>query len=362
MLNLIKSKQYKKIINRSILIFISKFIIFVAKFNWMARRNKINVTGIDRIPYDNSVHDAWAAYICVNCSHLNYVHIGNKLLTPEEALETQSWECEECGYVHSKNSDLPAKLTNWRPELLEKESVTAQRFWKAFFVTATENPEAYWKRCNMCGRILPNHAFSKHKDWGPLEKQMECRACKGAINSILNDLRTVEQLRESSIRRRIADLFVADQNETINIQDLFARFEGKCFKTGKPLDINKTGSWHIDHILPSKYLYPLTVRNAALLSAEANSNKRDRWPSEFYTNQELVELSRITGAPLELIASTTPIINTNIDVNKGIDKYLNVRNSSDLPKRIIEIKRIIETYNLNDLVDEEHRRILNDIL
>lgn len=328
----------------------------------MARRSQNNETGIERIPSEYSVHDAWAAFICVNCSHLNYIHIGDRLITPDEALETQCWECEKCGYNHCKNSDLPERLTNWPPELLEKESITVRRFWKAFFVNATENPEAYWKKCNMCGRILPNHAFSKHRGWGPLEKQMECRACKGAINSILNDLRTTEQLRESSIRRRIADLFVVDQNESINIQDLFNRFGSKCFKTGKPLDISKTGSWHIDHILPSKYLYPLTIRNAALLSAEANSNKRDRWPSEFYTNKELVELARITGAPLELMASTTPIINRNIDVNKGIDKYLNVRNSSDLPKRIIEIKRILALYHLEDLVDEQHQRMLNDIL
>ena len=133
-------------------------------------------------------------------------------------------------------------------------------------------------------------------------------------------------------------------------------------KQVKLLDINKTGSWHIDHILPSKYLYPLTVRNATLLSAEANSNKRDRWPSEFYTNQELIELARVTGAPLALMASTTPVVNTNIDVNKGIDKYLTVRNSSDLPKRIIELKRILALYHLEDLVDDEHQRILYDIL
>ena len=62
------------------------------------------------------------------------------------------------------------------------------------------------------------------------------------------------------------------------------------------------------------------------------------------------------------MASTTPVVNTNIDVNKGIDKYLTVRNSSDLPKRIIELKRILALYHLEDLVDDEHQRILYDIL
>lgn len=63
----------------------------------MARRTQTNETGIERIPSEHSVHDAWCAYICVNCNHLNYVHIGEHLLTPEQALETQQWECKECG-------------------------------------------------------------------------------------------------------------------------------------------------------------------------------------------------------------------------------------------------------------------------
>ena len=158
-------------------------------------------------------------------------------------------------------------------------------------------------------------------------------------------------------------MFVEEYNERIDVQALFDRFEGKCFKTGKMLDINKTGSWHIDHILPSKYLYPLTVRNAALLSSEANSNKRDRWPSEFYTPQELVELAKITGADLSLLSSPVPIINTHINVNRGVDRYLNVRNSNaDIPKRIIELKKVIRQYSLEGLLDDEHRSILGDII
>lgn len=328
----------------------------------MARRTQTNETGIDRIPLEHSVHDAWVSYICVNCNHINYVHIGETLLTPEQALQTQQWECSGCGYVHSKDADLPEHWEHWNPELLEHENLTVERFWQGFFRIATEKPESYWKMCNSCGRILPNNAFSKHTGWGPLEKQMECRACKGAINAVLNCQRTPEQLRESSIRRRIADLLVSDYNEKIDVKALFERFGGKCFKTGKPLDINKSGSWHIDHILPSKYLYPLTAQNSALLCSEANSNKRDRWPSEFYSPQELVRLAQITGANLALLSSPTPIINTRIDVNRAIDRYLNVRNQGDLAKRIIELKKIITQYELVELVDERHREILGDIL
>lgn len=325
----------------------------------MTRRKTVNETGIDRIELEYSVHDAWATYVCVNCHTVNHVHIGDKLLSPEEAYETQRWECEKCGFIHSKDSDLPENWKNWQENLLEKEELTVERFWTGFFRISTENANAYWKQCNVCGRILPSYAFSRHAGWGPLEKQMECRSCKGAINAVLNCKRTTEQLRESSIRRRVADMFVEEYNEKIDIQALFDRFGHKCFKTGKPLDINKSGSWHIDHILPSKYLYPLTVRNAALLSTDANSNKRDKWPSEFYTPQELVQLAKITGADLALLSSPTPVYNTNINVNKGVDRYLNVRNSNtELSKRIEEIKKVILAYDLKDQLDEDHMRIL----
>lgn len=51
-------------------------------------------------------------------------------------------------------------------------------------------------------------------------------------------------------------MFVAEENERIDVAELFERFGGKCFKTGIPLDINATDTWHIDHIMPSKYLWP----------------------------------------------------------------------------------------------------------
>ena len=333
-------------------------LYFCRKQPFMTRRKSKNESGIVRIETDYNVHDAYAAYVCVKCKELNFVHIGSELLTPQQAYETQSWKCKKCGFVHSKDSDLPKDWTNWLPELLEKEELTTQRFWQAFFRTSTEKPDAYWKLCNVCGRILPSDAFAKHVGWGALEKQMECRACKGAINAQLNDKRTPEQLRESAIRRRVADLFVEDYNERINVYDLFKRFDNKCFKTGKPLDINKSGTWNIDHILPSKYLYPLTVQNAALLSSEANSNKRDKWPNEFYSPQELARLAYITGADLTLLSSPVPIVNKNINVNKGVDRYLNVRNSTNLTKRISEIKKILIDYNLTKMLDEQHEQIL----
>ena len=321
----------------------------------MTRRKTVNVTGLPRIegiPY----HDAWVGFICLSCKTLNNINVGTKLLDPIDAYNSCEWECSNCGYIHSKDSDLP--FENWSEDFTVAESIKAQRFWLAFFRITTENAEAYWKQCNVCGRILPFAAFSMHVGWGPLKRQMECRSCKGAINAVLNPKRTKQQLHESSVRRRIADLLVEGENERIDIEELFKRFDSKCFKTGTKLDINKRSSYGIDHILPSKWLYPLKRENACLLSVDANSNKKGKWPSEYYTNNELIELAKITGADLSLLSSKEPIINTDINVNNCVDRYLQVRERSHLPRRINELKKIISDYNLIDDLSDENKRLL----
>jgi transcription elongation factor Elf1/5-methylcytosine-specific restriction endonuclease McrA len=321
----------------------------------MARRKTKNKTGIKRIEGIH-VHDAWVTYTCLKCNTLNYIRIGQELLTSKEAVNSCTWKCKKCGFIHSSETDL--LFENWKDDLKDAESPTVYRFWDGFFKIAVEKPESYWKQCNVCGRILPFSAFSKHTGWGPLEKQMECRSCKGAINAILNPKRSKEQLHESAVRRRIADLFVEDENEKIDFQYLFKRFDSKCFKTKKQLNINDRKSWEVDHILPSKYLYPLKEENAALLCKEANSNKRDKWPSKFYTNNELIELAKITGANLNIISQKLPIINKNIDVNKGVDRYLQVREQSDLEKRISEIRKILQVYDLVNKLSRKNKKLL----
>jgi len=326
----------------------------------MPRRKVKHKTGLPRIKgIGKKVHNAWIGYICLACETLNLFPIGNTLLKPDEAYNTSEWRCKYCGYLHSKDSPLPFK--EWPSEYTDPKSIKCQRFWQAFFRIATENKEAYWKQCNACGRILPSNAFSKHSGWGPLEKQMECRSCKGAINAYLNPKRTKQQLQESNIRRRVADLLLEGENETIDIDDLFERFNSRCFKTKVILDKNQRSTWEIDHILPSSWLYPLTKENAALLSKDANNNKRDKWPSHFYTNTELIELARISGANLELLARKEPIVNPNIDVDRCVSRYLQVRERSNLSKRIRELKKLLEDYKLVDKLSSENKRLLGYI-
>lgn len=325
----------------------------------MARRKTTNRTNIARIS-GVPVHNALAFFMCVRCSAPNWVDLGLELLTPSEAYDQQAWACSQCGFVHQKDAGLPARdkkgkklpFAAWDTALTTARSVAAQRFWKSFFTIATERRDVYWKQCNTCGRRMPANAFSGHAGWGPLEKQMECRGCKAVINTNLNPKRTKEQLHESAARRRVAELLLKGENQKIDQKELFKRFESKCFKTGKALDINDRGSWAIDHTLPSRWLYPLTEHNATLLSTEANNNKRDRWPSEFYTNEEMKRLAGILQVSLALLASKEPIINKNIDVDASVTRMLTVRGKTDMTKRILELKKLLEDYDLvNDLSD-----------
>ncbi len=187
---------------------------------------------------------------------------------------------------------------------------------------------------------------------------MECRGCKGGINALLNPLRTQEQLHESALRRRVADSLLKGVNEPIKIEDLFDRFKSKCFKCSKKLDRKLRGTWAIDHILPSRFLFPLKLENSALLCTGCNNSKHGRWPSEFYTNNELIQLSKISGAGLGLLSSATPIVNSDIDVDACVSRYLAVRERSNLRKRIRELKKVLADYDLMDSLSAANKKLL----
>jgi len=321
----------------------------------MPRRKTTNRTGLERIE-GIQVHDAWIGFVCVKCSALNHIRVGSQLLDPDSAFETASWKCVACGFIHEKHSDLPFR--NWPKKYRVHMGLPAERFWIGFFRIATEHPSSYWKQCNACGRILPFDAFSKHAGWGVLERQMECRGCKGGINAILNCRRTRQQLHEGGARRRAADLLLEGENRPPDLQQLFRRFGSQCFKCGKHLNFRMGRTWATDHILPSKYLYPLTIENAALLCTGCNNNKSRRWPSDFYTNNELIELSKLTGADLSLLARVKPVVNPNVDVDACVSRCLAVRERSNLAKRVNELKKLLLDYKLVGKLSAQNKKAL----
>lgn len=209
------------------------------------------------------------------------------------------------------------------------------------------------KSCNRCSRYLPinideerttlaysNHCASRapcsHKNFAKYKimnesypkieqinednkvqtyygHQLECKACKKFfVNAPLNPIRTSTQHREDSLRRRAIEVLVDTllDNEWIYHKfrkqekkefdkHIWETFEKKCFNCGKSITVNEMD---LDHTMPLAYLWPLDI-HATCLCSSCNSKKSDLFPVEFYDKDHLIQLSKITKLPIEILSS-----------------------------------------------------------
>lgn len=141
--------------------------------------------------------------------------------------------------------------------------------------------------------------------------QLECKACKKFfVNAPLNPLRTPQQYKEDGLRRRAIEVLV---NELLNVnlvhfdfehrtkkqfsEYIWKQFDGRCFKCQAKVPFEEM---HLDHTMPLAYLYRLD-ESATCLCSHHNAQKRDRFPVDFYTEEELNRLSRITGLSMDVL-------------------------------------------------------------
>jgi hypothetical protein len=261
--------------------------------------------------------------------------------------------CGICAHDHltTCRAVLLRDLDNYAPEVLFVTSTGT--------ITSTVNgvrsPEhtedrraIYVKSCNRCGRFLPinypnerNHlSFSnhctredllpcKHGSFGRLRNrddesvlqlrfgfQLECRFCKRyTVNGQHNPKRTAAQMKEDASRRRafemlLAEVFGENQHLQYRIKHgrelcdvVSERFGGKCFKCG--VAFSKEEPMNLDHTRPLALLWPIDDTATALCGWH-NSEKRDRSPAEYYSEEELASLSEITGIPLGELKTPGP--------------------------------------------------------
>lgn len=202
------------------------------------------------------------------------------------------------------------------------------------------------KECNRCARFLPvnldnerntlsfsnhcvRHRPCTHKGFGRLENlrtkqikqleygfQLECRFCKKfVVNAALNPQRNADQMKEDAQRRRYFELLLAElynQSKQLDFRHktekelatyIWNKFQKKCFKCKKNLPSAR--NMHLDHTRPLAFLWALD-ETATALCKDCNTSKRDRFPSEFYANSELVELSKLTGISLSELKNPSP--------------------------------------------------------
>lgn len=213
--------------------------------------------------------------------------------------------------------------------------------------TKNINP-IYLKTCNRCARFLPinihnernhlafsNHCISNapciHPGFGFLKDmdydgnrilklkfgyQLECRFCKKYyVNMALNEKRSAAQMKEDGQRRRNFELLIAELNNNSKLlsyrvktgseltEDIWNKFNRRCFKCH--CEIKSSRNMHLDHTRPLALLWPLDQTATALCSS-CNTSKRDRPPAEFYTQEQLVELSGLTGLSINELISQEP--------------------------------------------------------
>ena len=144
--------------------------------------------------------------------------------------------------------------------------------------------------------------------------QLECKACKKFfVNAPLNPQRNAQQFKEDGLRRRALEVLVntlLDRNlvhfefERRTKKEfskyIWEKFNKRCFKCGpdsKPLAL---GNMALDHTMPLAYLYRLD-ETATCLCSSHNSQKSDHFPVDYYSEDELVRLSKITGLSIETL-------------------------------------------------------------
>ncbi|MCK9555028.1 hypothetical protein M0R36_04325 [bacterium] len=144
--------------------------------------------------------------------------------------------------------------------------------------------------------------------------QLECKVCKKFfVNLPLNPLRDSTQHREDSLRRRAFEVLVGKLLERKWIYHIYRlskgkefdvaiweKFDKKCFNCGTLL--NTPNDMNLDHTMPLAYLWPLD-ETATCLCQTCNSSKSDKFPIDFYPQDKIDKLSKITNLPLATLQS-----------------------------------------------------------
>lgn len=144
--------------------------------------------------------------------------------------------------------------------------------------------------------------------------QLECKACKKFfVNAPLNPQRNAQQFKEDGLRRRAIEVLV---NKLLNTnlvhfefekrtkkefaKYIWEKFDKRCFKCGPASALISLNEMALDHTMPLAYLYRLD-ETATCLCGSHNSQKSDHFPVDYYSEDELLRLSNITGLSIDVL-------------------------------------------------------------
>ena len=118
-------------------------------------------------------------------------------------------------------------------------------------------------------------------------------------------------MRESSEGSRLRGIVIPKGKMDSSV--IFSKFQNKCFKCDKHLDIKKKGTYEIDHTLPHSLWWGYSTEDATLLCYDCNQEKTDKWPKDFYTKKELKKLSEMTGWDFDLLNGKPQMCKENVN-------------------------------------------------
>ncbi len=202
--------------------------------------------------------------------------------------------CPECGHLHEFGEE--TKFFDYKLLNTGENTVIDEGEFSLLHDDYVDEAREF-KYCIICCTLKPLNCFDKHSA-RKSKRQGECRLCKAVYNELKNPTRTTDQHREASQKRRLYMELTC--GEKIDSKKIYERFSYKCFKCGQDLSQDIQGKsvkrgGNLDHTLPAKFLWPLTTHNATLLCQRHNGEKAEKWPSEFYTEQEIKRLVPLTG-------------------------------------------------------------------
>jgi hypothetical protein len=231
---------------------------------------------------------------CLNPECENFIFIREGSLTDDYQIV-----CPECGSIIESGGE--TKFFDYTMDVqIDGELVQGEPGVFTIFHDDYVNEAQRYKYCLNCYTMKPLEFFDNHQR-RISGRQGECRLCKRAYNEIKNGTRLTDQHREAAQKRRL----YLDLAGTIkyNSRLIEERFGHRCFNCGKDLSqVTNNNEKPLDHTLPVFYLWPLTNDTATLLCRRCNGDKSGAWPSEFYSDIKLRELSAISGLPYDLLA------------------------------------------------------------
>lgn len=185
--------------------------------------------------------------------------------------------------------------------------------------------------------------------------QPYCRESKKLYqNNVGNKMRNKDQLLEGSqgsrTRGLLTSMCYSGVSKCPSIEEIFKKFDSKCFKTGEKLNINDRDSYEIDHLMPASGYFPLNNQTATLLSSNANQAKNDIHPKKFYGEEKCKELCEILKYPFDKISDENYTLNDEVlyYFNDNFESVIKTwenknRNKNSFFKYVIkETKRIIK--------------------